>query len=96
MSEPTLCPGDSGGPLFAGPTTANQAVARKIIAVSSAVGGSRSADGKPVFHSYFASLAAPEFIEFAKHYIQTTIRPDGRQVIVCGVNQDPRIGGCHA
>ncbi|MFL6846355.1 MAG: trypsin-like serine protease [Allosphingosinicella sp.] len=89
-NEPTLCPGDSGGPVFIGATLASQtAPERRIAAVNSAVGWSRRSDGSYRYYSFLTPLATPAFQSFLTSFVS---RNDN--LVICGHNRNPGIGGC--
>ena len=78
--EPTLCPGDSGGPLLSGASAKNQTVPRRVRGVNSAVGPvADDAQGKR-FVSQVAALAAHDFSTFKDAWLSTHT-----DALVCGV-----------
>lgn len=87
--EPTICPGDSGGPVFSGATLSDQNASRRIVAVNSAVGGRIEANGAQKFFSYVSPLADPAFVDFLEDYLSD--QPD---LQVCGWNTSPGLKGC--
>lgn len=89
-NEPTLCPGDSGGPVITGATLQRQRVSRRVVAVNSAVGWERNGASYQLL-SYVAPLATADFRTFIARYVAD--RPTTK---ICGYNQNPGFGGCRA
>lgn len=82
-TEPTLCPGDSGGPVFVLTLNANLRAAtnRRVIGVNSAVSWYRKdLDSETDFYSYFAPLNHLAFRDFLKEW-----RQQHTSALVCGV-----------
>lgn len=95
--EPTLCPGDSGGPVFQGATLADQRRSRRVVAVNSAVGWG----GRPPayrYYSFLSPLSTNSFRNFVAGFVRrnTNQQLDGPKLIICGYNQNPGVGGCRA
>jgi hypothetical protein len=84
--EPSLCPGDSGGPLFTGATVSDQQGQRRIRGVNSSY-----ANALPARLSKIAMLSAPGFGPWVKAWIRKF-----PGAYVCGVS-DPAVAvSCHA
>jgi hypothetical protein len=90
-NEPTLCPGDSGGPVVTGATLHAQTVSRRVAGVNSAVGWAPRNGGGWTLYSWMAPLATPEFRTFLNAFLAQ--HPQAR---ICGHNLQPGLGGCRA
>lgn len=86
--KPNICPGDSGGPVFTGVTTATLARSRRIAALNSAFDADWGED-VPVtrFYSYLAPLG-PSFRSWADAWAAK------RSLTICGINRDGGLDGC--
>lgn len=84
--EPSLCPGDSGGPLFTGATVSDQQGQRRIRGVNSSY-----ANALPARFSKIAMLSAPGFGPWVTAWI-------GKfpGAYVCGVSDSAVALACHA
>lgn len=80
--EPTLCPGDSGGPVITGATLREQSASRRIVAVNSAVGWQRGPAQTLIFHSYMAPLASDRFHALLAQFLRRH-----QTAIICGHNR---------
>ena len=95
--EPTLCPGDSGGPVFQGATLKDQTRPRRVVGVNSAVAWAKRPGGTYRFYSLLAPLGTNEFRTFLANFVRDHSDPQRNETfIVCGFNRDPGIGGCRA
>ncbi len=83
-----LCPGDSGGPLLAGASLADQQGSRRIVAVNSMVRRYDDWAGNP-YESRFASLAHPAFTQFLERW-----QADHEQPVICRRNPKPGAMSC--
>jgi hypothetical protein len=79
--EPGLCPGDSGGPVLSGATTANQIAKRRVRAVNVAVRLSDDSAAVTTAVNYVAPLATEEFRTFVKNWLK-----DHNGRTICGIN----------
>ncbi len=90
--EPTLCPGDSGGPVMTGASIDNQRASRRVVAVNSAVGWERNG-AKYNLYSFVSPLGTADFRKFLEKYLA---EPENKGTIICGYNRRPGFGGCRA
>ncbi len=88
-SEPTFCPGDSGGPLLSGATEENQKLARRVRGVNSSIAPYLTSTGEQRFRSTAAALATAKFKSFALAWL---VEHNG--LVACGVNQFAGIPPC--
>jgi hypothetical protein len=88
LGQPTICPGDSGGPVVSGSEPAGDTPERRVSAVNSGVALAYER-GVPIFYSYLAPLATSSFRGFMQDHVR---RHPG--LIVCGVTHRPGQGGC--
>ena len=88
LSAPALCPGDSGGPLFSGATTAQPTAPRRLRAVNSTVQRFRDG-GDFVAISRVAPLATASFDRLARKWL--TANKSGT---ICGWNGTPGFLPC--
>lgn len=82
-TEPTLCPGDSGGPVFKLSLSSNlqEAVNRRIVGINSAVAWYRAdINNEADFYSYFAPLNHLSFVNFLGQW-----RDQHPDALVCGL-----------
>jgi hypothetical protein len=102
--EPALCPGDSGGPLFTGASTAAPDVKRRVVGVNSAVDCFRGDDGKAVrcvpgddgnyyFLSSIAATGTKIFRDWADVWIE---KNKGKNPVICGLNRKPGETPCRS
>ena len=91
-SQPSICPGDSGGPLFTGVTSSAPSGARRIRGVNSEYCAARSEDntmcsptgkkGRWASVSAVSATAFPSFGTWSKKWVQAN-----GNAIVCGINR---------
>ena len=85
-TQPTLCPGDSGGPLFTGATTQYQDLPRRVRGVNSSVEGDRMLG----YTSRVAMLSQSDFPSWADGWLKTY-----SNAYICGIsNPVPGHVGC--
>lgn len=95
--EPTLCPGDSGGPVFQGATLAQQRRSRRVVAVNSAVGWARRPNGTYRYYSFLSPLGTDQFKAFLSDFVnRNSSSGQSGTFYVCGYNRAPGIDGCRA
>ena len=91
--EPTLCPGDSGGPLFSGASTDKPDVVRRVRGVNSMIRTDRRADGKYDIISSVAATGTSIFKTWADSWIASheAKNPENpaKHPVVCGLNRKP-------
>lgn len=82
--EPVICAGDSGGPLFVGPTLRDIAAPRRIVGVNSFLAPRRSHANDNIVWSFMAPTATPIFETWARAWLN---RPARRGARICGINE---------
>ncbi|WP_082615433.1 trypsin-like serine protease [Acidovorax sp. Root267] len=85
--EPALCPGDSGGPIFSGATTAAPQAKRRIRAVNSSINMEKATGGYDIL-SFVSSTSSITFNNWAREWLkdETKLKPAIAPTI-CGVNK---------
>jgi hypothetical protein len=87
-SQPTICPGDSGGPVFTRATEATVSKSRRISGVNSAMHGQWGTHVKvPKFHSYLAPISS-SFRSWAETWANQ------RSLVICGIQRPAGLDGC--
>jgi Trypsin len=89
ISQPALCPGDSGGPLLTGITTDEQSGNRRIRGINSAIGQGHTDQGDVYFISKIAVLSSPSFAKLTDEWLG-----QDKHRVICGVNVSAGIAPC--
>jgi hypothetical protein len=79
--QPTLCPGDSGGPLLTGASAKSQTSPRRVRGLNSSVGRVNGAADPMIFVSYIAPLATSEFRSFKDEWYKKNT-----DTFICGID----------
>jgi hypothetical protein len=85
-AEPSLCPGDSGGPMFSGATVRNPQGQRRVRGVNSGYG-----EVGPVRFSKIAMLSSPGISHWALKWLKAY-----PGAYICGVSDPTEATSCHA
>ena len=96
-TQPALCPGDSGGPLFSGATAAHpatepsthQATHRRLRGINSTFDSQPTAQGGYRLVSTIAVLSAKAFSDLSNQWLKDN--PTGT---ICGINGNPSVPPC--
>jgi hypothetical protein len=89
ITQPALCPGDSGGPLLSGVTQDAQVGTRRVRGVNSTIDPVRAQNGDITLVSRVASLSTPSFRGLLQEW-STAHATD----VICGVNGVPGTSPC--
>ena len=79
--QPTLCPGDSGGPLLTGASAKSQTSPRRVRGLNSSVGRVNGAANPIIFVSYIAPLATSDFRSFKDEWYKKNT-----DTFICGID----------
>lgn len=90
--QPTICPGDSGGPVFIGASIEDQSSSRRIVAVNSAVGGRRW-NGEEYYFSYFSPVADGSFAKLTQDIVESYKKSHSIDLKICGFNASSKSHG---